>query len=317
MKKQILSTALFAFILSSFGQTTVNFENVSLVDGVYNGADQSGGFESGGLRFKNVYDAQFQAWSGFGASNKTDSTTGTYANQYSCYAGGGAQGSEKYGVVYVFDPAIVKKASGTSQMLYLQSFQFTNSTWAGVTMKNGDAFCKKFGGPTGNDPDFFKLRVFNHYSGFITDSVDVYLADYRFTNNAADYIVKSWQTAQVNFTNPFDSVSFRLESTDNGTFGMNTPAYFCIDNLTYSIETSVASSQKNSDVIFPNPFENVLMVKHSGNGAEFQMVDVTGRQMACPMTRTGETTRIETQLLLPGVYFLKDSEGQTTKVVKH
>ena len=54
-------------------------------------------------------------------------------------------------------------------------------------------FAKKFGGTTGNDPDFFKVTVKGYKGGVLTtDSVPFYLADFRFANNALDYIVDSW-----------------------------------------------------------------------------------------------------------------------------
>jgi hypothetical protein len=38
-----------------------------------------------------------------------------------------------------------------------QGVYVTNTTYAYNSMRDGDMFAKKFGGPTGNDPDWYKL----------------------------------------------------------------------------------------------------------------------------------------------------------------
>ena len=55
----------------------------------------------------------------------------------------------------------------------------TNGTYAYLSMLNGDAYAKKFGGVSGNDPDWFKLTIRKWYNGILAnDSVTFYLADY-------------------------------------------------------------------------------------------------------------------------------------------
>jgi hypothetical protein len=99
-------------------------------------------------------------------------------------------------------------------------------------MKNGHQFAKKFGGPTGTDPDWFRLTVKAWYSGALsTDSVDVYLADFRSADSTQDYILKTWKYVSLKKLGNVDSLTFSLNSSDVGSFGMNTPAYFCLDDL--------------------------------------------------------------------------------------
>jgi hypothetical protein len=100
-------------------------------------------------------------------------------------------------------------------------------------MKNGDSFAKKFGGPTGNDPDFFLLTVQGFGAGGApTETVNFYLADYRFTNTSLDYIVSGWRTVDLTTLGAATRLTFGLSSLDTGPFGMNTPAYFALNNLT-------------------------------------------------------------------------------------
>lgn len=107
------------------------------------------------------------------------------------------------------------------------NFMVTNSTYAVLSMMNGDAYAKKF--ETG---DWFKLVITAlDKNGDVTgEKVEYYLADLRTVSSPG--ILTEW--AMVDLTplgNHVNTVTFSLESSDNGNFGMNTPAYFCFDNL--------------------------------------------------------------------------------------
>ena len=68
-------------------------------------------------------------------------------------------------------------------------------------------------------------------SGESTGSVDFYLADYRYADSSQDYIVNAWEYIDLSSLGSVDELSFSLSSSDNGSFGMNTPNYFAIDNI--------------------------------------------------------------------------------------
>jgi hypothetical protein len=61
--------------------------------------------------------------------------------------------------------------------------------------------------------------------------VDAYLADFRVSDNSQDYVVDDWTFVDLGTLGTVDSLSFELSSSDTGDFGMNTPAYFALDNL--------------------------------------------------------------------------------------
>ena len=91
---------------------------------------------------------------------------------------------------------------------------------------------KKFGGETGNDPDWFKMRV----TLLASDdkplgTVEIFLADYRFDDNVKDYISNAWTRIGLGSFKNAASLVFELESSDTGQFGINTPAYVCLDNI--------------------------------------------------------------------------------------
>jgi hypothetical protein len=229
--KTLLTAALCVSICSAAVAQTADFQDLSLPPNAhYNGADGAGGFTSGGVRFANNYNAAWSSWSGFAYSNETDTTTAGFANQYSAFAGGGAGSSSIFGVGYAGSgDAVVTLPAGQS----IASASFTNTTYAALSMRDGDAFAKKFGGATGNDADFFRLTVTGLDAAKASvGSVDVYLADYRFANNASDYILNGWTDVNLSSLAAARELKFTLASSDNGAFGMNTPAYFALDNLT-------------------------------------------------------------------------------------
>jgi hypothetical protein len=108
--------------------------------------------------------------------------------------------------------------------------EITNSTYAALSMKNGDGFAKKF---TGKDKDFFKVWIKGYNIGKVKDSVEVYLANFQYADSSQNFIQKEWKTVDLSKFVAIDSLNFYLESSDNGQWGMNTPGYFTIDNIKF------------------------------------------------------------------------------------
>jgi hypothetical protein len=63
--------------------------------------------------------------------------------------------------------------------------------------------------------------------------LDYYLADYRFENNQQDYILDSWKWIDLLLLGEISALRFSLSSSDVGAWGMNTPAYFCVDQINH------------------------------------------------------------------------------------
>ncbi len=173
-------------------------------------------------------DFEFSFWSGWSYSRTTDTLTSGLVNQYSAIAGSGVGGSSVYGV-----------AGGVStEISFLAPFDFsgrgaflTNTTYAHNSMRDGDTFGKVFGGPAGDDPDFFLLQISGLLGGSQTGTVDFFLADFRSSDPSEDYIVNDWEFVSFDSLGIVDALEFRLSSSDTGRFGMNTPAFFAIDGI--------------------------------------------------------------------------------------
>ena len=187
------------------------------------------------LSFNNANSLTYGSWNQFAYSNQTDVVTPGFQNDLSSFAGGGAGGSKTFGVGFMdqsggFDPPTIRRQAGDARLL--ESIKVTNTTYAALSMRDGDDFAKAFGGETGNDPDFFLLEITGRdIGGALIDSVDVFLADYRFVDNTDDYILDEWIEVDLSQISNAESIEFRLSSSDVGDFGMNTPAYFAIDDI--------------------------------------------------------------------------------------
>lgn len=206
------------------------FDNGAPADG----GDNTDGFTSNGVFFSNDFTdfGSFSAWEGFSYSSVNDSTTPGFSNQYAAFPGTGFDsGDDNYAVSFGVDrgtSAITLPVATTVQGMFV-----TNTTWAALSMRNGDAFAKQFGGPSGDDPDFFKLNIFGlDESGEDTGSVTVDLADYTFDDNAKDFILDDWKWVDLSVLgDEVAALEFSMASSDVGQFGINTPTYFAMDNL--------------------------------------------------------------------------------------
>ena len=286
MKKIYFSVFTICATLSLNAQQTIGFENVILTPESYNnGSTGSGGFIENGVVLTNTYTVGQWGdyWSGFSVSNTTDVTTAGYLNQYSAFTGSGSN-STNYAVYY---PSGTISFAG--QGVDLKSVQITNTSYAAISMRDGDdsfGVGKQFGSVNGhngspdgtNGEDFFKILIYAHAENdSIIDSVEFYLADYRFSNNAEDYIVDTWETIDLSgIVGTVYSLSFKLESSDNDpTWGMNTPAYFAIDNL--EIDKNIGLIETNlADVfVYPNPMNSELFVK--GESGLIEIFDLAGK----------------------------------------
>jgi len=221
------------------------------LESAYNGSDGAGQFAAGGMVFNNEYNPTYDSWAGWAYSNTTDVTTSGYFNQYSAFAGGGAVGSDTYLVANAYPGFVVPRIMRDPEITgSFRSFDITNTTYAALSMSQGDSFgAKKFGGTSGDDPDFFILTV----EGFDATNVSVGslefpLADFRFEDNTSDYILDSWTSVDVSSLGDAVELAFSLVSSDIGPYGMNTPAYFALDNMKFdsSIEPPMLTVTRNT-----------------------------------------------------------------------
>jgi hypothetical protein len=312
MRKLLLLLSAVIVTASANAQNVATFDTLHLSkpDTFYVNYTNPGndvGFNDGFAHFPCMYDTSYGGfWSkGFVYSNMTDSATSGYGNLYAAKTAKGYNGSSNYAVV-----------NGNTK-IFLQSyalhdtvagFYITNSTYAYNSMRDGDQFAKKFGGTSGNDSDWFKLTVRGYLNGQLkADSVDFYLADYRFSNNTQDYLVKDWRWVNLMPLGSVDSLVFKLASSDNSQFGMNTPAFFCMDNFTTTatIPASVHETGMLMAKVYPNPVTDNLFIELANNKiSEINVIDMSGRSIM-KQSVSGDKLTLNTASFVPGAYILQ------------
>ncbi|MBK8659824.1 MAG: DUF4465 domain-containing protein [Bacteroidetes bacterium] len=281
MKKFNLLTLLVCVQAVIVAQTISTFENLSLAPNTFwDGSDQSGGFNSGNAYFINEYDTTYQIWNGFTYSNMKDSTTAGFLNQNSAITAIGHNGSANYVVANDYGFAKVR-ISGNAAGKMLHGVYVTNATYTYLSMRDGDMFAKKFGGVTGNDADWLKLSVIGWESGApVPNTVEMYLADFRFADNSQDYLLRSWQWFNLQPLGNVDSIQFLLTSSDTGAFGMNTPAYFALDDFTTADLANTAPVANNDEVSVS--YNTDTLVDVISNDLDFTATPFTVRWVSGP-----------------------------------
>ena len=225
---------VFFFIFSTFSlsaQSIATFESFNLpLDTFLNGSDGQTVYQDSDINFPTNFSGGF--WiGGWAISTKRDDTTSTFENLYSAKIASGFESS----TYAVGQQNAVIRLNGDNLGKVVDGLYLTNSTFAHDVIRDGNTFSKKFGGETGNDPDFFRLDIQKYYQGELsTEVVEFYLADYRFEDNSEDFIVDDWQWVDLSNLGNVDSLLFTLSSTDVGNYGINTPLFFCLDDLTVS-----------------------------------------------------------------------------------
>lgn len=245
-------------------QQIVDFEEFGITqDSFLNGNTVEGSFATEEITLPNSFTQtpEFSFWSGWAISSITDNETPGFTNEFSAITGNGNNESTTYAVSF---------QSGQNKLFVnngpqiVEGMQITNSTFAFLSMRDGDSFAKRFGGATGDDPDFFLLTIQGFLAGDTIDTaIEFYLADYRFEDNTLDFLIDDWTFVDLSAFGEVDSLGFQLTGSDVGEFGLNTPAYFCIDDvqLAEAMTTNTIDIDNSTTInIFPNPTSDYIQI---------------------------------------------------------
>jgi hypothetical protein len=224
------SIAVFAAACASARGSILDFSDQSLAANSYNNGGpvtNQTGFTSEGFYLNNSYSSSYGGyWTGWVLS--TVNNTGTdypgvadYAgtHEYAAYPGSGVAGTNAvYAVNYV--GGYINLPAGQAPV----SVDLTNDTYTALSMLNGDGFAKKFG-PT----DYFDVTLTGYTgagkTGAATGSTTFYLAQ-----NGS--IVNTWVPVSLGALGDASSIGFTYGSSDVGQYGINTPEYVALDDLT-------------------------------------------------------------------------------------
>ena len=151
-------------------------------------------------------------------TNITDTEFKDYTDAYKS-AAGGAYAGKNYVVWYAdaWTPNVIKLKEAT----VVPGMYVCNNVYALSSMKDGDAIA---GEPFGAE-DWFLLTIGGSLEGkAVNTTVEFYLG--KGTN-----FVTNWTYVDLSKLGKVDELSFTMSGSRTGDYGLNTPSYFCIDNL--------------------------------------------------------------------------------------
>ncbi len=301
MKKNIILSTLFLTSMCLNAQIfkTETFEGLtSVIDSgqVLNGKSMFKKYESEFITFKFDWDTSYggywaKNWAAsrviYNKEEPSDYTKHLYAAKpgYGCKSPDYdfATHSASKNVFFVGQQnsgfAINASIENASQVVQLR---ISNSTYAYNSMKFGDFVGKKF---SAAEKDSFVLIITGFSNEIKKFSKRVYLADYRFADTNKNFMLDTWQIVKFNTNETADSLSFTLESSDNGQFGMNTPAFFVMDNVTVAeflssvnkIATKVVRSYPNPathSIQFEIPSAQTNVMIYQSNGILCKQIQI-------------------------------------------
>ena len=182
-------------------------------------------FVSGDFEFATGCMSGWDYWYWFGYASRTEAKYETLDDQWNNIVGGGFDGSANYGIAFTAEfngPCYVTLLTDPA---VVPGFYITNSSYAYNSLTGGDPYAKKF-----EKGDWFKLTITGYDADDqVTGTKDYYLADLR--DEATAYIINDWRYVDLSCLGTVAKIGFSLSSTDNGEWGMNTPAFFCFDNF--------------------------------------------------------------------------------------
>lgn len=166
---------------------------------------------------------------------------GDFNNQLSVYFSdpvtgmGGHGGSKHFGVNFSVvggygEPTRINFATPRK----LLRMYVANSTYAYLLMRDGNPFGtgKPFGYET---RDWFKIVAYALDENMErVGSAEFYLADFRTPD--APGLLEGWHEFDLSVLPECQFVEFDMQGSDMGDYGLNTPAYFCFDDLVYEAE---------------------------------------------------------------------------------
>ncbi|HEY2838941.1 MAG TPA: DUF4465 domain-containing protein, partial [Pirellulales bacterium] len=179
----------------------------------------SGSFTSGSpaaVTFSNDFNTDYGTAAGFSYSNVNDTQDNDYTNQYAAItgvgAGPGVNGNpDQYAIVFGhldplqngyqtfdFDPTSVTQLTALPHFqlptgYQIQSVEVTNTTYTGLTIRDGDAY--GYSPPFAAGTGFFEITAYGTDAlGKVLDAHPTFfLANYLSPDSASDYLVTDWR----------------------------------------------------------------------------------------------------------------------------
>lgn len=210
----MMSAAMYADL------QVADFENIELAEESVLHLTETGTIQSGSFLFAQEV-ADYGDWGvyyfGNLPSNKSDNTFESYLDAEKSASGGAYEG-ENFNVW----TASYSGLDGITldHAAVVPGFFINNTAYDVNSMTQGDGYAKKF-----TAEDWFKLTITASLNGAdVNAQVVVELA-------AEGKYINEWTYVDLSALGEVDAIKFALSSSDTGESGMNTPAYFAMDNF--------------------------------------------------------------------------------------
>ena len=114
------------------------------------------------------------------------------------------------------------------------------------------------------------------------------------------------------FDQPVARLDFRFESSDMGQWGINTPTYFAIDDLSFTSTADIKELSFEMNV-YPNPVVDVLNVSAPGESGQLLLTDLNGNVIS--ETIFNNSTSLDASQLGSGAYIVQliNTEGNIAR----
>ena len=215
-------------------------------------------FTSGKFRFTVNYTPAWASWSGYALSSRSETTYNTLTpDQFNACTGSGYGGTGHFLVVFTFGERI--EVLGNPEGEEVKGFYLTNNAYTLSSILNGDSYS----GPAFEKGDWLMLTITGTHADGTESSVNTMLADYRSEDAQSHYYLGNWQWVDLSTLGKITSLSFNMTGSRTGDYGLNTPAYFCMDNLNGTpdgvdgrttgievIDNTIEKIGKKTDLIF-------------------------------------------------------------------
>lgn len=202
--------------------------NLTETESAWQGADAPvdglNAWTSGDYTFKTYVAGTY--YSEFTVSNQTANTSTGWEEPYRSAKGGAYEGDNF--AVWNMNYYGVDKITFSERVV--PGFYVNNNAYAVNSMLNGDGFAKKF-----DETDWFVLYCIGLKGADVVDTIEVYLA-----KDGA--IMTEWTYVDLSELGVIDGMTFGMNSSDSGDYGMNTPAYFCMDNFGAALPDAVSNT---------------------------------------------------------------------------
>lgn len=173
------------------------------------------------------------------------------------------------------------------------------NSYAYYSITEGDAIARAF-----TNGDVFTLTIHGVAEDESEKTIDVVLASY---TNGDLTINRGWRYVDLSSLGAVNEIYFTMKSTDSGTWGDNTPGYFCLDKLiVQAAKSGVENVAAKTAIAYDRASKSVRLA-----GSDFAVVYNTQGQKV--MTAEGAEFSLES--LEPGVYIVR-SGNRSLKVAR-